>query len=260
MTADARVLVPDNVFAQTELCQACNLSCLLPDMSHSFPTGCFATCRDMRAWWLLLAASSFPCFTEASTYPYFVEGNFLRTSDELDQRDNRSMDVIFCRASGSEVILPDPYDPSCGAIDKGPDYGSYHRMIKVIAVDGPCTLTTKSRGESLVGPGVFAAVATLTTADACGFANSGQAVTVVSDSTYFRVVDAACGVNEAARLRLERAEAIAAGHTVQEKVAFTLMTVSPSVGQHQSTETSGERQAPARRRAIYLCPAREPSW
>ena len=65
-------------------------------------------------------------------------------------------------------------------------------------------------------------------------------------------MDAACGVNEAARLRLERAEAIAAGHVVQEKVAFTLMTVSPSVGQRQSTEISGARQAPALRRAISV--------
>ena len=80
----------------------------------------------------------------------------------------------------------------------------------------------------------------LSTSDACGgFAASGQAVTLVTDGTMFRVVATACGASSSTSVtsiasstvslleyRVAQLEAVAAGGALSYDVAFSLTVES----------------------------------
>ena len=156
--------------------------------------------------------------------------------------------MIFCENTGDTVILPDPGDTTYGILDKGARHGSYYRQVQILAVNGACSITTASAGLSISAP-AHPAVAALTTEEACGgFVASGQAVTLVSDGSKFRVVGAACGASSAGASsssstssstssasstssledRVAMLEAVAAGGAFSYDVSFSL-TVETSV-------------------------------
>jgi hypothetical protein len=69
-----------------------------------------------------------------------MPGEYHNTTSSMAAGDDTASSFIFCREGGN-VVLPDPAD---AAVDKGTEYGSYYRMIHVIAVGtDDCTVRVK---------------------------------------------------------------------------------------------------------------------
>ena len=72
-------------------------------------------------------------------------------------------------------------------------HGNYHRALRVVAVEGECTLTTASGTALIAAPGI-APAASLTTTAACGFpALTGQSLGLITDGNMYHVFEMACG-------------------------------------------------------------------
>jgi len=137
---------------------------------------------------MVLVAMAVPC--HANTYPFAMNGDFHKTTNTVEAGADPTSSFIFCRQAGGTVTLPDPDDSTCGTITKG-RYGDYHRVLRVVAVGGECTITTESGNAIIAAPGMSAA--SLTTTDVCGFPSTGQSISLVSDGTGYHIWAMSCG-------------------------------------------------------------------